>query len=780
MKNLPSLRTALLFAVILSCEGGLFAQMTEAEQKNLQWLASRFNQEYLTEQEAVKAYIKKYGLSEDYLTGKNGLQICAIENGLPLFRGIANDGSVRTISANHVKTGGSLGLTLTGAGQTLGVWEAFEAGGGAAIRTTHQDFGGRASMGALQNNVLSSHATHVSGTMIGNGSSSAAATGFASGANLIGFDGGSNLAEMTTAAGAATPIRVSNHSYGFYLGWDSSTGTLQWLGDFAFEDWRFGAYNSTARAWDDMAFATPFHLAVKAAMNERGNMGVPAGTMHVHAATGTMETDAHELQDGGADGYDCIPLESTAKNILTVGAVSKIPGGYANPGSAVSAGFSGWGPTDDGRVKPDVVAAGVSLWSCDTLSNTDHSFKSGTSMATPSVSGGIGLLLEHWQNVLTGVPRAATMKGLLIHQADECGPNNGPDYQMGWGLVNIADAAELITIDGYEGCEQIVESSVAAGNTFSYTAYSSGLFPLKVTIVWADPPPPMAAVNAGTINPAGVSYLVNDLDLRVDDGVSTFFPWTLDPANPANAATTGDNNRDNVEQVLLLNPTAGTYTIRVVAPAVLTSGPQNFSLLISGNGATIDNATYSFLTINNNRTYAVRQDLTFGPAFVVTNTGDVNGYAGHSISLVPGFHAQMGGRFLARILPGGGCGQFSGDLKADNYPVSRPENTDVAIERQQALGEVSNLAKSLDFQVSPNPVTDAFSIRFEVAERAPVSLQLSDAAGKLVYQWYSQETFDTGEHTVEANDLPLSPGIYYVELKTPSARRVRKFVKVGQ
>ncbi len=773
MKNSPILRTAILLTVLLNCGNLLRAQMKEQEQQNLQILASQFNQQFLKEQEAIKAYIKKHGLSEDYLTGKNGLQICAIENGMPLFRGVANDGSVRTISADNVKTGGGLGLTLSGAGQTMGIWEAFETGGGAAVMTTHQDFGGRATMGAAQNNVSSSHATHVAGTIIGDGFSSAAATGFADAANLLCFDGTNNLTEMTTAAGAATPIRASCHSYGFYRGWDSG----DWLGDFAFEDWAFGAYNARARLWDEMAFGTPFHLAVKAAMNERDDTGVPAGTMHLHTVTGTMEIDGHEQQDGGADGFDCIPFESTAKNILTVGAVFKILGGYANPGSATSAGFSGFGPTDDGRVKPDVVAAGVNLSSCGILSNTNHYSNSGTSMATPSVVGGIGLLLEHWQNTLTGTPRAATMKGLLIHQADECGANDGPDYQMGWGLVNISDAAEFITVDSYEGCDQIIEGSVAAGNTFTYTASSTGLFPLKVTVVWADPPPPLASVNTGTINPAGVSYLVNDLDLRVDDGVSTFFPWTLDPANPANAATTGDNNRDNVEQVLLLSPAAGIYTIRVVAPAVLTSGPQNFSLFVSGNDATADNATYSFLTINDDRTYAVRQNLTFGPAFVVTNPGDVKGYAGNSIRLVPGFHAQAASKFLARILPGGGCAGFTGDLKADNYTSPRPLVGELK-DRQQMLEEKSNPGTALDFQVSPNPTSDFFNIKFEIAERESVSLRLLDADGKSVYQWYNQEIFEVGEHTVQSDKIHLTPGIYYVEIRTSSGRRIQKLVKV--
>jgi hypothetical protein len=324
-----------------------------------------------------------------------------------------------------------------------------------------------------------------------------------------------------------------------------------------------------------------------------------------------------------------------------------------------------------------------------------------------------------------------------------------------------------------------VVGSVAAGATFSYPFNNVSGQPVRVTLVWNDPA--SGTTNGGTLNPAGASYLVNDLDLRVDGPSTTFLPWVLDPANPANAATTGDNGRDNVEQVFVMSPAAGSYTIRVVAPAALTSGPQQFSLVFSGADATADNATYSALTITDDRTYAVRQDLTFGPAFVVTGPGDVNGYGGRSVTLMPGFHAQAGSRFLGRILPGGGCGIFSGRLKADNYPATASAGAIEAFtERQLPVNESGQPDAGVDFQVMPNPATDAFSVRFDVEERTPVSLQLSDATGKLVQQWGVREMFDAGSHRVESGNLNLMPGIYYVELQTPSARRVQKLVILGQ
>ena len=60
------------------------------------------------------------------------------------------------------------------------------------------------------------------------------------------------------------------------------------------------------------------------------------------------------------------------------------------------------------------------------------------------------------------------------------------------------------------------------------------------------------------------------------------FLWILDPANPAGAATWGDNTRDNVEAVLIDAPTPGCYTFQVTHKGTLTNGPQDFALILSG------------------------------------------------------------------------------------------------------------------------------------------------------------------------------------------------------
>lgn len=105
--------------------------------------------------------------------------------------------------------------------------------------------------------------------------------------------------------------------------------------------------------------------------------------------------------------------------------------------------------------------------------------------------------------------------------------------------------------------------------------------PLRVTICWTDPPGPEQPYQLDPTN----LVLVNDLDLRVisPDGSVTNKPWVLNPTNPAAAATTGDNIRDNVEQVLIPNPTDGWYTVRVTHKGSLSNGVQDVSIIVTGN-----------------------------------------------------------------------------------------------------------------------------------------------------------------------------------------------------
>jgi len=479
------------------------------------------------------------------------------ERGFPQYYIIHNENAAKTISTDNVYSGGGAGLSLSGSGVTLYEWD------GGTVLSTHQEFDTRVTNGDATSTHY--HATHVAGTIMASGVQSAS-KGMSYAASLEAYDWTDDESEM--AAAAAAGAEVSNHSYGTGRGWVWNGSSWDWEGDPAVstsEDYLFGFYNSWTADWDEIAYNAPYYLIVKSAGNDRGD-GPSGGTYP---------------QDGP---YDCIGPKGIAKNVLTVGAVNDITGGWTQPSDVVMSSFSSWGPADDGRIKPDIVANGVSLYSAYNTGNSDYASLSGTSMSSPSVTGSIGLLMQHYENEFGSGSKmkAATKKALIIHTADEAGTNTGPDYQFGWGLMNTQSAAAKITED--KTTDVILEHYLANGDTYTRDITTNGTSPIKVTVVWTDPKgTPVSA----SLDPTDV-MLVNDLDVRITQASNTYYPWKLNGSNPSNAATqAAENNVDNVEQVYIASPAnSTTYTITVDHDGTL-SGGQAFSMIISGD---IDNA----------------------------------------------------------------------------------------------------------------------------------------------------------------------------------------------
>ncbi len=512
---------------------------------------------------------------------RNGavIQLSHFVKGFPRFLTTSNLNAAGTTSTSAVWPGGSAGLNLSGSGITLGLWDESKA------RITHQEFGGRVTV-ADGATYYAGHSTHVAGTMVGSGSINLAAKGMSFMASLRSSDWNDDISEM--AAAAATGLQVSNHSYTYLTGWYNNyrgDGKWVWFGDTTFSrttDYGFGAYESTSHDWDTVAWMAPGYLIVKSSDNNRFEGPTSQPVQHWLWNGGSWVLSSSIRDKDGANGFDCIPWQGGAKNILTVGAVNDIPGGYLNPGQVVLASFSGTGPADDGRIKPDLVANGVSLYSTYSDSDTAHAYMSGTSMATPNTSGSIGLLLQHQKN-LTGSSniRSATVKGLLIHTADEAGTTAGPDYTYGWGLLNTKKAALLMSENAANGFSfNIRELTLNQGDTIRIPLYTSGTQPLAATIVWTDRPSHIytAFVNDTT------HMLVNNLDLRlISNAPLTYYPWKLKGTTPAAAATKGDNNVDNVEKVEAGSPAAQqTWYIQITHKGTLVGGHQDFSLIVSG------------------------------------------------------------------------------------------------------------------------------------------------------------------------------------------------------
>lgn len=508
--------------------------------------------------------------------------------GFPIYLETNNNTiAAATTQTAAVYSGGSLGLNLSGSSAfmagKLAIWDEGK------IYAQQQEFAGKTVTMLDNSATLSEHSTHVAGTLIAKGVY-APAKGMAFGASgLIAYDFNNDASEM---AAAAVNLLVSNHSYGIVAGWGYNTSVTpnrwEWYGlPGDNKDYKFGYYSAYAQSFDQIAYNAPYYLITVAAGNARGETGPAVGATYYGYQSRTDQTivnkGARPANISSNDGYDVTDAPSLAKNVLAVGAVNPLPFGPASSSDISIAYFSSWGPTDDGRIKPDICGDGVNVTSTDDTAPDAYVTLSGTSMSSPNVSGSLFLLQEYYAQKTPGIfIRSATLKGLACHTAFDAG-NVGPDYIYGWGLLNMAKAAQAITDNGTKSL--ISENSMAQGQTQTFNVVSSGNGPLMATISWTDP--------EGTVGPVGVVddptiKLVNDLDIRVNQGTTVFKPWILDPANPATPATTGDNIRDNIEQVYIANTVPGkSYTITINHKGTLSRGPQAYSLIVTGVGGKV-------------------------------------------------------------------------------------------------------------------------------------------------------------------------------------------------
>ncbi|MDI6765893.1 MAG: S8 family serine peptidase, partial [Bacteroidota bacterium] len=539
------------------------------------------------------------------------IELQRIRNNIPVYYKTDNLTAARTISTHKVWPSGGSGYSLTGENIILGIWDA------GRVRPTHQEFGSRVIFTEGSDHY---HATHVGGTMIATGVIGAA-KGMSYQGSLKSYNWSNDEAEMATEAAAG--LRVSNHSYGTITGWSwnyRSDNRWAWFGDVnisEIEDYKFGFYSDQAKEWDEIAFNAPNYLIVKSAGNDRDE-GPSGSTTHWAIIGGAWTLVTAARNRDGNSGYDCISHNSLAKNVLTVGAVNDIFGSYSTPSSVVMSSFSCWGPIDDGRIKPDIVANGVDLYSPISTSDIAYGRYSGTSMSAPNASGSVGLLLQR-QNMLQGTTplRASTLKAIIINTADESGPNPGPDYMFGWGLMNTLKAIDIMTQDSIDGFgSHIKELVLNQGQTIQFDVGSDDI-PLRATICWTDP--------AGTpvspaLDPPNI-MLKNDIDLRIIKkmNLQTYSPWILNPASPSAAALTGDNYRDNVEQVHIESPERTVYTVRITHKGTLTGGSQNVSFVISGNAVPLGPV---FVAQPNNFEYTLIPSAITNDSIKIKNPGD--------------------------------------------------------------------------------------------------------------------------------------------------------------
>lgn len=437
--------------------------------------------------------------------------------------------------------------SLTGAGMAVMVrdeGQVFE----------HPDLSGRVVLAPDVASVATSqHATHVAGTIGGTGllRGSAAARGMARGCTVVSYDlEGDDAAEVLQARNDYGAV-ISNHSYGFATGWDNGT--------FLDNQNTFGTYSTFARDWDEIALSTGL-LIVKSAGNDRNDSG--PGYPH----------DGALAPDG--EYYDTTDASSTGKNILVVGAAIDAARASVPTANTMVLASSSSGPCDDGRLRPEVIANGDTVNSCNNSAvlNDEYVSLTGASMACAVATGATVLFVENYQRRFgAGVyPAAHYLRALYAQTATDMG-RPGPDYLHGFGMLDLAAAVSLFQTDSSADVRIVNASVSASAPERFYLLNSDGVAAIKATLCWTDRPGDVLAAKAA----------VNDLNLRLirvsDQAI--FFPYSLDPAHPEQPATNAVNSVDTIEQVAVSTPGAGSYLLAVRGTTLATDA--GFTLVSS-------------------------------------------------------------------------------------------------------------------------------------------------------------------------------------------------------
>lgn len=452
--------------------------------------------------------------------------------GIPRYVTADNYDAAVSVKVDELWSGGDSGYDLDGEGIIVGVWEA----GGVAL-AGHNELEGRVEVIDEMADVTF-HATHVTGTIISEGNN-INARGMAPGAIAKNSDSDNDIAEL--ASYALDGGLLTNHSYGTIL-----TQNNQHV---------LGIYTSAAGLWDRLLFNSPYLLSCKSAGNTRD--------------------DGFNSQDNG---YDQLLNASCAKNNLVVGAIDDVDG-LSSPTDFNESSFSSWGPTDDWRIKPDITANGVGVFSCSNQGVNDYNNSSGTSMSVATVTGAAALLQQYYERLNGEYMKSATVKALILGTADELGPHDGPDFREGWGLMNARKAADAIFNNGTESL--IRESSINEYTTDFIPVQIEAGAEVSVMIAWTDPDNPDVGQGENLM-----PSLMNDLDVRLIGPDGTYMPWMMDPqifgTEFGNAAIKGDNFRDNVERINATIIEGGVYEVIVSHKNGILDDYQDYSLVITG------------------------------------------------------------------------------------------------------------------------------------------------------------------------------------------------------
>ncbi len=527
----------------------------------------KFEEQYQKDEQNVQAYLEKHpDVKRSFRKDGNAWYLQRIDSdGNPVFINTKDTTANATVKGTALHTGGSMGVNISGQNMVLGVWD------GGQINGSHELLSGVGKVAMQSGQTLNDnvnggndHQQAVTGIAIGKDIGNTA-KGIAYSATSLNYDWNNDLVEMLDfATGTTGGYLVSNHSYGYGNG----EGTALW---------KFGAYDVTSKNWDWLLKDTPNYLPFVAVGNEQNPNALNNNNQHVNG-------------NWTKGGFDIVTGSSAAKNVVTVGSVES---------NKAMSNYSNWGPTDDGRVKPDIVAQGSNMDAPLYSSNNGYtgqvSASSGTSYAAPVVAGAALLLQQYYKSIFNKYMTAASLKALLLHTAEDLG-NPGPDAKFGWGLLNIEKAAQTIKQMQPGGSTKLIEyttNPVNDGNTQQIEGwqFSNGPGPMRASICWTDDEGTEQTSTDGVDNTT--SRLVYEFDILFRTNGSLFlnsYPYkNLSISNPSANATVAttwfSGNGNNYKQAnVATNGAEGTANVfaYVVKKSTSPVAVKPYSLLITG------------------------------------------------------------------------------------------------------------------------------------------------------------------------------------------------------
>jgi hypothetical protein len=670
------------------------------------------------------------------------------------------------------------GLHLTGQNYTVAI---FDEG---IVKPNHEKFrtGNRVTIMEPDTVAYGGHATLVGGCVAAdtNGTLpiSKIVRGIATKSTLLSWDytnANAKIATMLSSTTGNVPL-ISNYSYGEAVGWYPIGSTWYWLGDTTqsqLEDEKLGWYNRDAAYLDTLAYANPYHMMFWAAGNSRLFSYAGPHKVLIFNADGTVTiVDSNNpraplgLGKVSGDGYDVILPQQTAKNIITIGSIETIltAQGYVSPSTVRTFGYSSAGPTDDGRIKPELVTPGwgwvVGLNGADTSQNNAYGGRPvGTSISSPYAAGSGILMHEHYKNTHGVLFNAATLKALMINTTHEIGPADGPDYRNGFGLVNTKGGADLISKDN--AAHRIIFENTLHNNTKNtYQLTTAANDSVRITIAWNDPP--------AAPTPANIAFdnknikLVNDLDIVAKDAAGNIYrPYILDPLNPELAATRGDNIRDNVEQIMIAGLPANTQlTLEVSHKNNLQNNKsQQYSIAINGSGSTQLPILFSaaLIAVENSNKHTLNwtvENQVAGTVYTVEKLDDQTGSfksigtlnENGSNTILPNAYEYINSNI---------------NLGANTYRIkaTKPNN---------GLTYYSNIATIIKngpaaINITPNPANNFILVNMPITNTGNLTLQIIDSKGSLVYK--QQVNLPFNNNTLHINTSNLANGVYRLRLQ---------------